>query len=226
MKILFIIQGFILTLLVAIFFISESTFKIVFQSYPIVTFIIILSYLGSLLWLTRLFFETYYDEVLKIFSIVFILFFLIQVILLGLIYFGFSNYTYALFEKIIFYNLIWAVPLVLLFIFARKKCPICKSFETITNSKLLKKRYIETIYSGGYNDTDSETREEIYEYLTEIHFKCTNCTHEVYSYKLSRDNSSWSKTLSAEEAKAYLKKHDLSLTDTIIAGLMGFYFLG
>ena len=226
MKIVFIIQGLILTILISIFFINQPTLKIIYEAYPIVSFIIIITYIGSFLGLTRLFFETYYDEVLKIFSIISILFFVLQIIIFGLIYLGLSNYTYAIFEKVIYSNLIWAIPLILLFIFARKKCPTCENFETLTTStKLIKERYIETIRSRGYHETPS-TSQEIYECLHEIHFNCSNCSYETYSYILSKTNSSWTKELSAEEAKAYLKKHDSTLSDAIIAGLMGFCFLG
>jgi heme/copper-type cytochrome/quinol oxidase subunit 4 len=65
--------------------------------------------IGLLLWASRLFFETYYDEIRKVSLVLLGLFAISQIVLLTLIYFEFMESK--IFEKIIYYNLIWAVPL-------------------------------------------------------------------------------------------------------------------
>lgn len=185
-------------------------------------FLILLAILGIglLLWASRLFFETYYDEVRKVSLVLLGLFAIAQIILLTLIYFEFMESK--IFEKIVYYNLIWAIPLGLLYLFVRERCSACKSFETTVTSKELHSRFIRSEYErDGYGD---DTSKSIYEYLYEIHLTCNNCHHENYTYKLVSDESS-TKTLSAEEAQAYLEKHKSGFSGALIAGLLGFGFL-
>ena len=163
--------------------------------------------------------ETYYDEIFRVLLITCVVFISIQLILFFLIYFESIDYTYNIFNKIIYYNLIWAVPLGLLFKLVRERCVHCKSFETTINEKELVSTYIGISYTGS---GDSETSESIYEYLYEVHFICNNCSHEYYRYELRKDNSSSIKVLSEKEAKKYLKKHGAS--DGFIATLIGLYF--
>jgi hypothetical protein len=183
------------------------------------SFLIFLALLGIglLLWASRLFFETYYDEVRKVSLALLGLFAIAQIILVTLIYFEFMESK--IFEHIIYYNLIWAVPLGLLYLFARERCSACKSFETTVTSKELHSRFVRS--DNDRDDYGNDTSKSIYEYLYEIHLKCNNCHHENYTYKLVRDES-LAKNLSAEEAQAYLEKHKSGFSGALIAGLLGF----
>lgn len=174
---------------------------------------------GLALYLMRKFFETYYDELFRVFLVIAISFVIIQIIFLSLIYFELIDYTYSIFEKILYINLIWAVPFALLLILVRERCAVCKSFETSIYEKELMSKYIGRHYTGS---GDLETSESIYEYLYEVHFMCNNCSHEYYGYELREDNSSKVKHLSEEEAKKYLKENGAS--DAFILSLVGLYF--
>jgi len=173
--------------------------------------------LGGILYLMRKFLETYYDELLRFFLIIFAIFVIIQLIVVSLIYFELIDYNYTIFEKIIYYNLIWAVPLGLLFVLVRERCTICKSFETTIHEKSKSTGRYYTTGSGNF-----ETSTLIDEHLYEVHFICNNCSHEYYRYELREDNSSKVKILSEKEAKKYLKEHGAS--DIFIASLIGLYF--
>jgi len=242
MKFFIIIQALVVTSLLAIFFISELNFKTLFEDYPVIRFIVIIDILvitvfilGSFLLILdkfflsiRLFFEYHYDKVVKIFLMIFSVFITIQIIVYIIIYFEWVEYTYDVILKNIYYNLIWIVPLLLLFRFAEKRCPVCKSFETSIKATRLHSRFIMTEYrSKGWDVNDPGESVSIYEYLEEIHFECNNCTYKSYSYELSRDDSSSVECLSEEEAKKYLKKHSSSdsIASMIAGGLLGLFFL-
>jgi hypothetical protein len=113
--------------------------------------------LGGILYLMRKFLETYYDELLRFFLIIFAIFVIIQLIVVSLIYFELIDYTYTIFEKIIYYNLIWAVPLGLLFGLVRERCTVCKSFETTIDEKILVSKSTGRYHTTGSGDFETST---------------------------------------------------------------------
>ena len=175
--------------------------------------------LGVMLYLMRKFLETYYDELLRFFLVISAIFVIIQLIVVSLIYFELIDYTYTIFEKIIYYNLIWAVPLGLLFVLVRERCIVCKSFETTIHEKSLVSKSTGRYYTTGSGDFETST--PIDEHLYEVHFTCNNCSHEYYRYELREDNSSDIKRLSEKEAKKYLK--DNGVSEAFIISLVGLY---
>ena len=148
------------------------------------------------------------------------IFVVIQLIVVSLIYFDLIDYSYGIFEKIIYYNLIWVVPLSLLFVLVRERCIACKSFETTIDEKKLISKNTGRYYTTGSGDFATSTL--IYEHLYEVHFTCNNCSHEYYRYELREDNSSDVNRLSEKKAKKYLK--DNGASEAFIMSLVGLYF--
>jgi len=190
---------------------SELIFGII-----VVLILAVFSWIADVIFIRiRGYLETKFDEIYQVLLVIFSIFLILQIILGALIYFDIFDKN--IFYSVLPYNLIWAIPLGLLHIIIRERCPNCSSFETRVTSETLHREHV--TYT-----INSDKDKEVDKCLEKIRFACHNCNYERYTYEIQEDGKT-KEVLSEKEAIKYLKDKDTSLTDVAIGLLLGGAFL-